>query len=210
MQKVPTHISISLLSVIAIATVLPAPLGAYPEFQSAIEKNSARTVNCAFCHTNANGPQGNSAGQIGALSPKEMETLNAARLAMEPEQLKADSPILNKFGNSIIRTLGKKKFLESRQEPMKLAELLGTKSDLDGDGIPDSIEFLDGTDPQNKLHGDPWKLFCVNIDRYKFHILLALLACILLDWGFVHLIRGFALKSKARKLAAKELSTEQH
>ena len=171
---------------------------AYPEYQAFIEKKSGRSVDCAVCHTNSNGPSGTRPGQIGALSEKDMEKLNTARGAIEPGMLKEDNPILNKFGNSIMRTVGKKKFLEYRQDPEKLAEALG-KSDLDDDGIPDSQEYLDGTDPLNKLHGDPWKLFLVNLNRYKSHLLLAAVACFLLDWGFMHLIRGFALSSKARK-----------
>ena len=190
---------------ILLSALLSLPLAseAYPEYQTFIEKNSGRSVNCAVCHTNGSGPVGNRQGQIGALSQKEMETLNKARSALNPGDLKVDSPILNRFGNSIIKTIGKKKFLEFRNDPVKLADALGSKGDLDEDGIPDAQEYLDGTDPLNKLHGDPWKLFCTNLDRFKFHLLLAAVACILLDWGFAHLIRGFALKSKARKLGAK-------
>lgn len=186
------------LALVSSSFLTAATVQAYPEYQSFIEKKSGRSVDCAVCHTNSNGPSGSSPGQIGALSEKEMEALNSARGALEPGMLKVDNPILNKFGNSIIRTVGKKKFLEFRQDPEKLAEALG-KSDLDEDGVPDAEEYLDGTYPLNKLHGDPWKLFLVNLNRYKTHLALAAVACFLLDWGFMHLIRGFALTSKARK-----------
>lgn len=172
---------------------------AYPEYQSFVEKHSHKSVDCAMCHLNSNGPIGKEPGQIGSLSPKQFEALNAARVAIDPEMLKADSPILNRFGNSIIKTIGKKKFVQFRNDPEKLAEALGKKSDLDEDGIPDSVEYLDGTDPLNKFHGEPWKLFCVNLDRYKYHLALAALAVFFLDWGFAHLIKGFHLSSKIDK-----------
>ncbi|MBX9688274.1 MAG: hypothetical protein K2X27_16315 [Candidatus Obscuribacterales bacterium] len=171
----------------------------YPEYQAFIEKRSGKTVDCAVCHVNANGPVGRESGQIGSLSQKQLAQLNAARAAIEPEMLKEDNPILNRLGNSIIRTIGKKKFLEHRQDPEKLAELLGNKSDLDNDGIPDSQEYLDGTDALNSSHGEPFKLFLVNLNRYKYHLALAALAVFILDWGFAHLIQGFYLQSKMGK-----------
>ena len=176
-----------------------SPASAYPEYQQFVEKHSGKSVNCALCHTNSNGPTGKEEGQVGALNEKDMQALNSARAAVDPGMLKEDSPILNRFGNSIIRTLGKRKFVQLRTEPEKLAEALDKKSDLDEDGIPDAQEFLDGTDPTNKYHGDPLKLFMINIDRNKTHLALAALAVFLLDWGFAHLIRGFyrKLKSKA-------------
>lgn len=181
----------------AFAAISIPHASAYPEYQSFIEKHSGKSVNCAVCHANGNGPVGKEEGQIGSLSEKDMQVLNSARAAIEPGMLKEDSPILNRFGNSIIRAIGKKKFVELRSDPIKLADALGNKSDLDEDGIPDSQEFLDGTDPLNKLHGDPLKLLCINFDRYKFHLALAALAVFLLDWGFVHLIRGFYLRGKS-------------
>lgn len=178
------------------------PASAYPEYQQFVETHSGKSVNCALCHTNGNGPIGKDEGQVGSLNEKDMQALNAARGAIDPQMLKEDSPILNRFGNSIIRTLGKKKFLELRTDPEKLAEALDKKSDLDEDGIPDAQEYLDGTDPTNKYHGDPLKLFLVNIDRNKTHLALAALAVLLLDWGFAHLITGFYRKLKASKASS--------
>ncbi len=182
----------------ALLSLFQLPMHAYPEFQSFIEQKSGRSVDCAVCHSNSNGPVGSNHGQIASLSPKDLEALNSARMALEPGMLKKDNPVLNRLGNSIMKKLGKKKLLEYRKEPEKLADAL-KDSDLDQDGISDGQEYLDGSDPLNKMHGDPWKLFCVNLDRNKTHLLLAALACFLLDWGFVKLIRGFALTSKARK-----------
>lgn len=199
-QKLQVYGALSTVAVLAFA----AKVNAYPEFQQFVETHSGKSVNCALCHQNGNGPSGKEEGQVGSLNEKELAALNSARGAIEPGMLKADSPILNKFGNSIMRSIGKKKFLELREKPEQLAEVLDKKSDIDEDGIPDGQEYLDGTDPSNKNHGDPLKLFAVNIDRYKSHLILAGLAVVFLDWGFAHLIMGFYRKSQAKKLKRRE------
>lgn len=167
------------------------PAGAYPQFQTFGEKHSHRVSDCSMCHANSSGPTGNESGQVGGLSAQELERLTKARAAMEPGQ-DVDSPILNEFGNKIIKTLGRKKFLELISTPEGLAPALGDKSDLDGDGIPDATEYLDGTDPLNKSHGEPLRLFLVNLNRYKVHIALLVVACALLNWGLSGLIRWFS------------------
>ncbi|MBX9571002.1 MAG: hypothetical protein K2X77_19055 [Candidatus Obscuribacterales bacterium] len=171
---------------------------AYPEFQQFSEKNSGRTTNCASCHENATGPAGNGSGQIGSLTIEEFAKLNEARTAFEPGK-DVDSPILNRFGDLLIKKLGKRKVLEDRKEPAKLASDYGFQSDIDQDGIPDAQEFLDGTDPQNQHHGDAWRLFVVNINRYAPHIIAAAIGVLLLDWGFARMIGGFMAIKRARK-----------
>jgi hypothetical protein len=166
--------------------------GAYPEYQQFVEKHSHRTINCAMCHSNENGPIGNEKGQISALSAEELVLLNQARGALEPG-MEVKSPILNEFGNSIIKALGKKQFLQYRSEPEKLAEALGKKSDLDEDGISDGQEYLDGTDPLNKFHGEPFKLFFVNLDRYKTQVALTIVAVLTLNFGLLNLIKGITI-----------------
>lgn len=165
---------------------------AYPEFQQFVEKNSHRTVNCAMCHINENGPVGNGEGQIGSFSADEMKQLNKARAALLPGQ-DVDSPILNQFGNEIIKAIGKKEFVALKAEPAKLAERLGDKSDLDGDGISDAREYLDGTDPLNQFHGDPGKLFWINLGRYKMHVCLAVVAVFAINYGLIQLIKGVTI-----------------
>lgn len=164
----------------------------YPEFQQFVEKNSHRTVNCALCHVNENGPVGNAKGQIGSLDELEIKSLNEARRAVEPGQ-NVDSPILNEFGNEIIRTIGKKGFMSTMGDPKKLAELLPKDKDLDGDGISDAEEYLSGTDPLNKFHGAPEKLFLINLNRYKLHIALAAIAIFCMNYGLIHLIKGISI-----------------
>lgn len=175
--------------------VLAPPALSYPEFQEFCEKHSGRTVNCAMCHINANGPSGSGPGQIGSLNPEEMKRLSAARAAVEPGQ-PVDSPILNRFGNHIMQALGKKKVLEARTDPAKLADFLGDESDLDEDGIPDKKEFVDGTDPLNSNHGDALELLFVNLKRYAPHVLLAAAAIFLLDFGLTRVLKGFQLKAQ--------------
>ncbi|MBX3073318.1 hypothetical protein KF913_05315 [Candidatus Obscuribacterales bacterium] len=171
---------------------------AYPEYQQFVETHSHRTVNCAMCHVHENGPTGNEKGQLNTLNEDQLKLLNKARTALAPGA-DVDSPILNEFGNSIIKAIGKKKFVQLRANPKELAKELGATSDLDGDGIPDSGEYLDGTDPLNKFHGDPGKLFLVNLERYKMHVVLAVVAILSLNYGLVHLIAGITKIQSARK-----------
>ncbi len=171
------------------------PGKAYPSFQEYSEKHSGRTVSCAMCHTNDSGPQGEGPGQISSLTEEQLKRLQSARSALEPGQ-KVESPILNKFGNQIIEALGKKKVVELQKNPEQLAAQLGNKSDLDDDGIPDSQEYLDGTDPTNRFHGHGWKLFLVNLDRYKFDVIMAAVAIFALDFGIAQVLKGNAILRK--------------
>ncbi len=180
---------------ILLFTALPA--FSYPEYQAFAEKHSGRTVDCAMCHVNAAGPVGNGSGQVSTLNEEQMRRLGRARAAMEPG-VEIDSPILNKFGNQIIKAIGRKKFMEVKGNPEELAKLLGDKSDLDDDGIPDSQEYLDGTHPLNKLHGDPVKLFWINLNRYKVHVILTLIAVFAIEYGIAHWLKGLAVLKAAR------------
>lgn len=75
----------------------------------------------------------------------------------------------------------------------------GHNSDLDEDGIPDAAEFLDGTDPLNKFHGDPWKLFWINLSRYRMHVALAVAAVVAMSYGLIHLIKGISIVQSESK-----------
>ncbi|MBX9880175.1 MAG: hypothetical protein K2Y22_17080 [Candidatus Obscuribacterales bacterium] len=176
-------------SLLTALVLQPIGTAAYPEFQSFIEKNSGRTVNCAMCHTNPDGPIGDGEGQLGSLKDEQLKNVNKARSAMEPG-VDVDSPIMNEFGNYIIKNVGMKKVLEAKAKPQLLAEALGDKSDLDADGIADAHEFLAGTDPRNKLHGSPASLFMINLSRQKFHIVMALVASVLIIFGFLNFIKA--------------------
>lgn len=164
---------------------------AYPEFQSFTEK-SGRTTDCTMCHVHPNGPTGDQRGQVGALSDAELERLNKARAALEPGQ-DVDSPILNEFGNHIMKELGKKKVLELKAAPEKLVDALGEKSDLDGDGIADSLEYRDGTHPLNRHHGDPLKLFVNNFVRFRTDIILAVVGVGLIVFGLANFVAGLGV-----------------
>ena len=164
---------------------------AYPDFQAFIKKHSGRAVDCAFCHVNPTGPEGNGPGQLGSLTPDEFNRLNFARGAFEPGK-NVDSPILNTFGNRIIRDLGKKKFIEIKTHPADLAAALGPTVDLDKDGIPDSREYLDGTHPLKNTDGDPWLLFRANFQKNRSQIFLLIAATLLTLYGLNNVLHGFA------------------
>lgn len=168
---------------------------AYPEYQEFIEKNSHRTVNCAMCHINEHGPVGTDKGQIASLNQEELAALNQARQAFSPGS-NIKSPILNDFGNEIINKVGKKEFLALKKSPAGLASALTERYDLDDDGIPDTQEYLDGTDPLNQFHGDPAKLFWINLQRKQVHLILAVAGVFLLNFGLGHLIKGILILQK--------------
>ena len=186
------------LTILAVWLASSRPATAYPEFQTFSEKHSGKTTNCAMCHTNPAGPIGDEEGQIGSLTAAQMERLSRARVAIKPGS-DIESPILNKFGNQILHDLGRTKIIELKENPAGLEQALGTKGDLDADGIADSKEFMDGTDPLNPYHGDPWKLALVNIDRYKIQIGLAIISIALLDYGFMQILHGLSAIQKVRR-----------
>ena len=188
------------LSVIAIAfaglAASSTPLPAYPEFRAFVVQHSGRPVDCAMCHVNRDGPEGAGTGQIGRLSPAELEQLERARAAFAPGS-KAENPILNAFGNHLVQNLGLTKIRELRLVPAQLAEGLPNDSDLDGDGIPDRQEYLDGTNSVDPRDGRPWLLFKHNFRRHWAEILLALTATMAGLYGLSHLLHGFARASRA-------------
>lgn len=174
-------------SALVLVCLLLSPVAfAYPEFQAYSQKHSGRYVDCSMCHVNPQGPEGTQPGQIGSLSPKALQQLNRARAAFKPGA-NADNPILNDFGDHIINTLGRTKFIQLRRHPEKLAAALGMKSDLDGDGIPDAREYLDGTLPLDPDSGDPWLLFINNLKRYWFHVVMIILATLFGLYGLNNL-----------------------
>jgi len=171
-----------------------SPAEAYPDFQRYLVQSTGRSVNCAMCHVNADGPEGTAPGQIGRLSPAELTQLGQARSALLPEN-QARSPILNQFGNHILNRLGKTKLLELRLVPGELAGALPAGSDLDHDGISDAEELRAGTHPLLDTDGNPWRLFRHNAWRNRTSLVLTLAATILGLYGLKHLLHGFAMGS---------------
>lgn len=191
------------LALAVLCAALPGVAWAYPEFQGYVKEHSGRNVNCALCHSHPDGPEGLKPGQIGSFDAAAMERLGKARAAFEPGQ-EVHSPILNEFGNDIIRQLGKQRFLQLRQEPGKLAESLDQASDLDSDGIPDATEYLAGTLVTDATHGDPWTLFHINLRRYWFPILMSALATAAGLYGLNNFVRGFEALAGAGHGATKD------
>lgn len=189
---------------VCVCLLWPLSLLAYPEFQVDIVKRSGRTVNCAFCHNHADGPEGAAFGQIGSLTPEQIKQLQAARAAFEPGN-RAENPLLNAFGNYLIRTLGKKKVLEMRRAPAGLAGALDQRHDFDRDGIPDAQELRDGTHPLIKTDGRPWLLFRNNLRANLGQILLTAAGTLAGLYGLKHLLHGFSTATETR--SEEELET---
>lgn len=175
--------------------LIPTTAHAYPEFEQAIEKSAGRTIDCALCHVHPDGPEGMHPGQIGALSAAEFQALNRARTAFEPGG-KVDSPILNRFGDHLVEALGKKELVRLRANPLAIAPALGD-SDLDGDGVSDGGELLDGTHPLMAHHGNPWKMLAVNLQRSWFELLMLIVATFFGVYGISHLIRWFGHEAQS-------------
>lgn len=186
----------TLILLLLLAIVQSA--NAYPEFQRFSQEHGGQPINCAMCHTSGDGPEGAARGQIGSLTPDELNRLNAARGAFAPG-VPVQSPILNEFGNRIITQVGKSKFLELRAHPDQFPDVYSFASDLDSDGIPDAQEYLDGTHPLNKVHGNPWKLFVHNLGAYRLHVVMLILATAAGLWGLRHLLYGLAAGTRATR-----------
>lgn len=182
-------------AVMALAWAM-GTLQAHPEFQAFVQKNSGRYVDCALCHTHPDGPDGPKPGQMGSLSPAELQQLNEARSVFEPG-IRVDHPLLNDFGDHILQAIGKRQFLLLRTHPERLAEMLGDSSDLDGDGISDAAEYLAGTHPLNRYHGDPWRLFVFNLGRYRFELFMLGLATLFGIYGLSRLLQWFEQEAVA-------------
>ncbi|MEP7117576.1 MAG: hypothetical protein ABI880_08345 [Acidobacteriota bacterium] len=168
-----------------------SPVSAYPEFQAFSQKNSGKQVNCAMCHANPDGPSGLKPGQTGSLTAAELTRLRQVRQAFEPG-VDIDSPILNAFGNHIIKTLGRTVFIGLRRQPAGLAPALGAISDLDQDGISDADEYLQGTDPADSQSGEPWALFVHNLTHLWTHVVMLLVATLAGLYGLNNLLHWFA------------------
>lgn len=136
---------------------------AFNEFQTFIEQKSKKQLNCAYCHSHPNGPEGNEEGQLGVLN-EDKKKLTAYNQFLQSNKDFTDSPILNEFGNYLVKQLGYETIVNAQNEPDILTNKL-QNSDLDMDGISDSQELLDGTLPNDSLDGDPFKLFISNLKK---------------------------------------------
>jgi hypothetical protein len=180
---VRTALTLALLACTAAAS-------AYPEFQKFAQEHSGRRVDCAMCHISPVGPSGTGAGQISGLSPAEKELLTQSRNARQPG-IEVKSPILNAYGNNLVKVLGGDKITEVTTEPEKLASLYDPKSDLDDDGIADAREYLDGTDPTNAQSGRPAALFSRNLRRNAAWLVTVAAGSLLLLFGLNSLLRHY-------------------
>ncbi|MGI8906402.1 MAG: hypothetical protein ACR2IE_07935 [Candidatus Sumerlaeaceae bacterium] len=168
------------------------PLFGYPDFQEFSQEHSGRRVDCAMCHISPTGPSGTGLGQISSLSEAEKELLDIAREAKPGQEVK--NPLLNAFGNHMVKLLGAEKIMEITTEPERLASLYGFKSDLDSDGLADAQEYLDGTDPMNSQSGRPATLFVTNLRRNWLALTVSAVAAVLILFGIRSLLAYYSLR----------------
>ena len=182
-----------LIFVFMLICFISLPAMSFPEFQAFVEKHSGRPTNCSMCHVNDQGPVGDDVGQIGSFNQSELGRLNKARMAFAPGS-GVDNPSLNEFGNELVKKIGVRRLIFDRSDPIQIYFDLGQKSDLDGDGICDAQEYLDGTDTLNKFHGDPAKLFWINLRLHACEIIFAAFGIGLLLYGLKEVLSGCTLK----------------
>ncbi len=151
---------------------------AFNEFQAYIELKSKKQLNCAYCHSHTNGPNGKNSGQLGSLSEDEKQ-LTAYNQFLNSNKELVDSPILNEFGNYLVKKLGYEKITNAQNDPSLLVNEL-KDSDLDRDGISDAQELLDGTLPNDLLDGSPLKLFIHSLVKKWVEIIFQITTILLL------------------------------
>lgn len=183
------------LCVLGLTAGATLSLQGYPEFQAYSQKNSGMGVSCAMCHVSPDGPEGAGHGQIGGLSKEEMQKLSEARGAFEPGAI-VESPILNAFGNEMVRQLGKKKLIELKAKPEQLGVALDPAGDMDDDGVPDAREYNEGTHPLHKTSGNPWLLFWHNLKRHPFPLTMVILATALMLYGLKNLHMALEIRNR--------------
>ena len=157
---------------------IPLNAFAFNEFQTYIEQKSKKQLNCAYCHNHVNGPEGNEPGQLGSLNDEQKQLTTYNQFLGANKEL-VDSPILNEFGNYLVKKLGYEEIINAQEEPNKLVDKL-KDFDLDQDGIKDSEELLDGTLPNDPLDGNPFKLFKNNLKKKRIEICFQVVAIVLL------------------------------
>ncbi len=180
--------------IIALVFAVTA-LQAYPEFQKFSQTHSRRTVNCGMCHASPEGPDGLSFGQVGSLDSVQMDLLKEARRAQRPG-MEVSNPILNPFGNKLVQVMGVRLLVDAKKDPAMLHYYLKDAGDMDGDGVTDAQEFLDGTNPNNRHHGDPLALLLTNVQHHFFEIVMILLATAAGMFGLSNLLLAFAAGGK--------------
>lgn len=133
---------------------------AFPQYADWISEKSGKPIDCAYCHVNAEGPQGGGPGQIGSLSDVQLAKLRT------PE-----SPILNAFGQSLIKHLGYEGVAQGLTDPAGVAQKMKA-FDMDGDGISDGDEMLYGTLPSDSLSAPPQLVWQKRLEKHMPFVLL--------------------------------------
>lgn len=158
---------------------------AFNEFQTFIEEKSKKQLNCAYCHAHPNGPEGNDEGQLDSLSENKKK-LTAYNQYLSANKLFINSPILNDFGNYLVKKLGYEELVNAQNNPSIIIERL-KDLDFDKDGINDSTEIQEGTLPSDPLDGNPYRLFINNLKKNLLEILLQIFSVVLFTFSLFKL-----------------------
>jgi hypothetical protein len=146
------------MTMLWVGTLCPSV--AFPQYADWITEKSGRQVDCAYCHINAEGPQGTGPGQIGSIKDDDLPKLRTA-----------ESPILNAFGKSIIKHVGYAGVAEGMMDPSSVAQKLKA-FDMDGDGISDGVEMEFATLPSDPLSAPPHLLWQKRLEKNMPFVLL--------------------------------------
>ncbi len=160
--------------------------GAYPQYAKWISKKAGFEANCAYCHSNSQGPTGSGPGQSGSLSEDARTKLHTA-----------ESLILNEFGKSLIARLGHGRVLQGMSNPEEIAEAMKA-FDLDDDGISDGVEMTHGTLADDPNSAPPSLIWQVRLRRSAGFVSTVAIASIIGAIGCF----GLANTYRRRRLAA--------
>ena len=160
---------------------------AFNEFQNFIEQKSKKQLNCTYCHNHINGPEGREPGQLDTLTEEEKQ-LTAYNQFLNANKELVNSPILNEFGNYLVKKIGYEAIVNAQNDPNQLIDKL-KDSDLDQDGISDSEELTDGTLPSDPFDGHPFKLFINNLKKNLLEIIFQIVAILLFVFSLIKILK---------------------
>ena len=177
-----------LLLVIILLVSTTGNSKAFNEFQIFMEEKAKKQLNCTYCHSHPNGPEGNEEGQLDSLTEDEKK-LTAYNQYLAGNTIFVNSPILNEFGNYLVKKLGYEEIVKAQNEPTKIIEGL-KDSDFDKDGIIDSTEITEGTLSNDPYDGSPLRLFVHNFKKNIPEILLQIISAVVFIFSIFKLKNG--------------------
>ena len=73
----------------------------------------------------------------------------------------------------------------------------------------DAREYLAGTHPLKKTDGDPWLLFVNNLARYRFHVVMIVIATALTIYGLASLLQATHAAARAASISDKQIRRDR-